>query len=163
MSKQRRKFAKFYKANIDRIYRFVFFRVQDQAIAEDLTSEIFLKALNAFDRYDVKQSRSAWLYTIARNHLINYYRDKKQEIDIDKIEFELVGEDGRETMERLSAVEVIKRAVNKLSKNEQQLVTMKHLQGYTYSEMAEILGKSHNALKVATHRALKKLKLLVIK
>jgi len=163
MSNQKREFSKFYKANIDRIYRFVFFRVKDQETAEDLTSEIFMKALKAFDRYDVKQSKSAWLYAITRNHLINYYRDSKETVNIDKLEFELVGEDGRETIEQVSRVEMLKKALNKLSGNEQQLVTMKHLHGYTYAEMAEILGKSHNALKVATHRALKKLKVLVAK
>ncbi len=161
MANKHRQFTKFYKANINRIYRFVFFRVNDQDIAEDLTSEIFMKALNAFDRYDVKQSRSAWLYAIARNHLINYYRDKKETIDIDKIEFELVGEDGRDTMEKQSAVETLKRALNKLSGHEQKLVTMKHLEGYTYAEMADVLGKSAGSLKVATHRALIKLKTLI--
>ena len=154
-------FSKFYKANIDRIYRFVFFRVQDQETAEDLTSEIFMKALRSFDKYDVKKSKSAWLYAIARNHLINYYRDKKQTVDIDKIEFELVGEDGRETMERASRIDTLKKALNKLTGKEQQLVTMKHLEGYTYAEMADILGKSAGSLKVATHRAFAKLKTII--
>ncbi|MFH1142327.1 MAG: sigma-70 family RNA polymerase sigma factor [Candidatus Uhrbacteria bacterium] len=163
MSNQKREFSKFYKANIDRIYRFVFFRVKDQETAEDLTSEIFMKALKAFDRYDVKQSKSAWLYAISRNHLINYYRDKKETIDIDQFQFELLGEDGRETIERNVGIQILKSALNKLSSHEQQIVTMKHLQGYTYTEMAEILGKSHNALKVATHRALNKLKVLIVR
>jgi RNA polymerase sigma-70 factor, ECF subfamily len=161
MANKKREFSKFYKANIDRIYRFVFFRVQDQETAEDLTSEIFIKALNSFDKYDANKSRSAWLYTIARNHVINYYRDKKQTVDIDKIEFELVGEDGRDTMERASGIEMLKKALNKLSGKEQKLVTMKHLEGYTYTEMADVLGKSAGSLKVATHRALAKLKTII--
>ncbi len=157
----KREFSKFYKANITRIYRFVFFRVQNQAVAEDLTSEIFMKALKAFDRYDVEKSKSAWLYAIARNHLYNYYRDKKDEIDIDLVAFDLVGEDGEETMSKQSDENLLRRALNKLSTHEQRLVTMKHLEGYSYKEMSEILAKSQGSLKVATHRALNKLKALI--
>jgi len=153
-----RKFEKFYQTNIDRIYRFVFFRVQNAEVAEDLTSEIFMKALKAFDRYDEEKSKAAWIYTIARNHLANYYRDKKDAIDIEEVAFGLVGKDGREEMEKASDRMMLSKALDELSLEERRLVTLKHLEGYSYKEMAEILDKTDAALKVATHRAMKKLK-----
>ncbi|MBU0530879.1 sigma-70 family RNA polymerase sigma factor [Patescibacteria group bacterium] len=153
-----RKFEQFYRTNIDRIYRFVFFRVQSQEVAEDLTSEIFMKALKAFDRYDEEKSKAAWIYTIARNHIANYYRDKKDAIDIEEVAFSLMGEDGREEMEKSSDRMLLAKALDELSLEERRLVTLKHLEGYSYKEMAEILDKSDAALKVATHRAMKKLK-----
>lgn len=159
---KKREFESFYKANIDRIYRFVFFRVQDQEIAEDLTSEVFMKALKAFERYDEKQSRSAWIYTIAKNHLANYYRDKKDAIDIDEVAFKLKGEDGREEMAKVSDQIVLGKALDELSIEERRLVTLKYLEGYSYKEMAEILDKNHSALKVATHRAMKKLQAIYV-
>ena len=95
----KRAFEKFYEANVDRIYRYVFFRVgQNQEIAQDLTSEIFIKALNAFERYDEKVSRSSWIYTIAHNHLANYYRDRKVASDIEDVAYCLEGENGKEPM-----------------------------------------------------------------
>lgn len=153
-----RKFEQFYQLNIDRIYRFVFFRVQSTEVAEDLTSEIFMKALKAFDRYDEEKSKAAWIYTIARNHLANYYRDKKDAVDIEEVAFGLVGEDGREEMAKASDRMLLAKALDDLTLEDRRLVTLKHLEGYSYKEMAEILDKSDAALKVATHRAMKKLK-----
>ncbi|MBU0645889.1 RNA polymerase sigma factor [Patescibacteria group bacterium] len=153
---KQKEFDKFYRRNIDRIYRYVFFRIgQNHEIAEDLVSEIFLKALNKFDDYDEKKSKSAWIYTIAHNHLVNYYRDKKVEIDFDDLimDSRLHGNDGRG--EVFLEIEGI---LAKLSKEDRRLVTMKYLEGYKYSEMAEILGRQANALKVATHRSLKTIK-----
>ncbi len=155
----KREFERFYKKNFDRIYRFVFFRVQNRQVAEDLTSEIFMKALNAFDRYDEKVSKAAWIYTIARNHLANYFRDQKPSVDVEEVAFGLVGEEGRETMEKVSDRLLLAKALDELSLEERRLVTLKYLEGYSYKEMAEILDKTDAALKVATHRAMKKLKL----
>ncbi|TAL19526.1 sigma-70 family RNA polymerase sigma factor, partial [Patescibacteria group bacterium] len=68
------KFRKFYETHFNKIYRFVLFRVGNRELAEDLVSEIFVKALKAFPSYDESRSRSSWIFTIARNHLINHYR-----------------------------------------------------------------------------------------
>ena len=159
-----RKFAKFYQVNLDRIYRYVFFRTgQNRDVAEDLVSEIFMKAMKAFDRYDPKKSKSAWIYQIAHNHLANYYRDKKQTVDIDDVAFCLEGEDGKKVMEMREEEMVLYNSLDQLNKNERQLVTMKYLEGYAYKDMAEIMGKSAASLKVATHRAMQKLRTMLTK
>lgn len=158
MIDRKREFEQFYNKNVDRIYRFVFFRVQNTSVAEDLTSEIFMKALKAFERYDEKVSKSAWIYTIARNHLANYYRDQKPAVDIEEVAYGLVGERGEETMEKQSDQMLLAKALDELSLEERRLVTMKHLEGYSYKEMAEILERGDQALKVATHRAMNKLR-----
>jgi RNA polymerase sigma-70 factor (ECF subfamily) len=155
----KRAFEKFYKANIDRIYRYVFFRVgQNEEITQDLVSEIFIKALKAFDRYDEKVSKSSWIYTIAHNHLANYYRDRKVASDIDDIAFCLEGENGKEEMEKKESTYLLRQALDELEEEERRLVTMKYLEGYSYKEMARRLERSSDALKVATFRAMKKLK-----
>lgn len=152
-------FAKFYKENMDRIYRYVYFRTgQNQDVAEDLVAEIFMKALKAFDRYDPEKSKSAWIYRIAHNHLANYYRDKKQTVDIDDVAFFLKGDDGNEVMETQEDVLALQKGLDTLNVDERRLVTMKYLEGYAYKEMAEVIGKSADALKVATHRAMLKLR-----
>src|ERR1700722_12006351 len=77
-------FETFYGEHVDRVYRFVFFRSgQNRALAEDLTGEIFLKALEHFDSYNPALSKTAWIRTIARNHLINFWRDRKQTIPLE--------------------------------------------------------------------------------
>jgi RNA polymerase sigma-70 factor (ECF subfamily) len=152
-------FSNFYQLNIDRIYRYVYFRVgKNKELTEDLVSEIFLKALKHFEKYDENRSKSAWLYTISRNHLANHFRDKKETIDIDEIAYSLTGIDGNKVIEKNEVILEVEKALATLSTKDCRLVTLKHLEGYSYLEMAEILNKSPESLKVATHRAVKKLK-----
>lgn len=152
-------FDRFYKQNIDRIYRYVFFRVeQKHETCEDIVSEIFMKALRNFDKYDPKISKSAWIYQIAHNHLINYYRDKKDTVNIDLIQYYAEGTDGREEFDQMYTNIKLYEALDKLSPFEKEIVTFKYILGYKYVEIGEIMGKSTSAMKMATHRALKKLK-----
>lgn len=153
-------FEQFYKANIDRIYRYVFFRVgRNVAVAEDLVSEIFVKALKNYHKFDPNISQSAWIYRIAHNHLANHFRDQKKEVDLEDVQYTLVGEDGRKTFQTREDEVKLYGALDSLTPDDRRLVTMKYLEGYSYKEMASIVEKKSDALKVATHRAMKKLKL----
>jgi RNA polymerase sigma-70 factor (ECF subfamily) len=156
---KKKTFEKFYSANMERIYRYVFFRVgQNHALTEDLVSEIFMKALKAFDRYDEKVSRSAWIYRIAHNHLANHYRDSKKVVDLEEVAYSLVDHGANKQQGRLEAVMGLEKALAELSTEERQLVTMKHIEGYTYVEIAEIQEKSPGSVKMAVSRAMKKLR-----
>jgi RNA polymerase sigma-70 factor, ECF subfamily len=155
----KRDFERFYQENMERIYRYVFFRVgRNVDVAEDLVSEIFMKALKNFEKYDPKISKSAWIYRIAHNHLANYFRDKKQAVDIDDVSFMLIGEDGNRTMEQIEAQKQLGEMLGILGKDDKRLVTMKYIEGYSYREIGEIVDKTEDAVKVATYRAMKKLK-----
>lgn len=167
-------FEKFYQIHFDKIYRFVFFRVGgNKELAEDLVSEIFIKALKNFDDYEEEKSKSAWIFTIARNHLANHFRDASKRVDIsleaidsethleiesqDKVKTNLLA-DGFEQFVKKDAERELLQTLEKLPEYQRRLVTMKYLVGYSYSEMGEILGMSEGAAKVATHRAMKELK-----
>src|SRR3990167_9563264 len=153
----RKSFDRFYCANFERIFRYVRFRVPDEPTAEDLTSEIFVKALAAFDRYDEAVSRSAWIYRIAHNHLANWYRGRRETVDIDDVAGLIKGSDGRDLERWADVHREAAAALSVLDPDERRLVTLKYLEGYDYADMAELLGKSASALKMATYRAIKKL------
>jgi RNA polymerase sigma-70 factor, ECF subfamily len=154
-----RKFEKFYKKNIDRIYRYVFFRIgQNHDVCEDLVSEIFLKAVKNFEKYDPKISESAWIYTIAHNHLANHYRDKKDSVDIEDVAYSLIGEDGNKSIQNKSHQLALLSALDQLSKEKRRFVTMKYIEGYTFKEISEISHKSLSAVKMSTRRAIKELR-----
>jgi RNA polymerase sigma factor (sigma-70 family) len=154
-------FHLFYETHFDRVYRFLYFRVaQNKEVAEDLTSEIFMKALKSFDKYDPKRSQIAWIMTISRNHLYNHYRDRKEHTDIEVVQFSLEGVDGREEAELTDDVRVLYEMLDTLNDKERRLVEMKHIQGYRYKEIAEIEGRSSGTIRVEVHRAMKKLRLL---
>lgn len=161
---QKADFKAFYNKHFDRVYRFVFFRVRGNAdVAQDLTSEVFMKALKHFAKYDPARSETAWIMTIARNHVINHYRDSKAHIDIEEIKFSLEGSDAREDEEVNDDKRRLLDALNELQEEERQVVEMKHLQGYRFKEIAEVLGKSAGACRIEAHRAMKKLKKILTK
>lgn len=152
-------FRHFYDKHFKNVYRFVYFRVgNNREVAEDLTSEIFMKALVAFAKYDPSRSQKAWIMTIARNHTINHWRDKKHHVDLEEIAFSIEGVDGRHEEEKNDDQRILLSAINQLSKKDKRLVEMKHLLGYKYKEMAEELNKSPGAVRIETYRAMKKLK-----
>ena len=79
-------FGQLYDAYMERIYRFVYFRVEDQQTAEDITSQVFLKAWNNLDRFQFSRTPYlAWLYTIAHNAVIDHYRTRKVSTALDDV------------------------------------------------------------------------------
>jgi len=166
---RKKEFEQFYQDNINKIYRFVFFRVgKDRVLTEDLVSEIFMKALEHFSDYDKKISESAWIFTIAHNHIANYWRDKRDEESLPELDvsddedgvgledrwFQSAMQTCRQTGERRLVYELI----SKLDKEGQRIVTFHYLFGYNYSEIGKMLNKTKTAVKVSAHRALKKLR-----
>lgn len=158
MSKDR--FRQFYELHFPKIFRFVFFRVGgSRELAEDLTSEIFLKAFNAFDRYDEARSQSSWIFTIARNHLANHYRSAGREVTDENFESLPVAADDLEERVAQNEEEArIIRALGQLRPKDAVLIRMKYLDGFSYEEMAASLNRERGALKVATFRAMEELR-----
>jgi len=160
----KRHFKRFYGKNFDKIYRFVFYRCGgDQDLTEDLVSEIFMKALEKFHTFDPKVSNVAWLYTIAKNHLANFYRSKYFR-DVEPLEVEVWWQDRTwELLDDESEQKAFFKMLKELSDEEQRLVALKYIEEYSYIEMSEILKKPKVSLRVATHRAVNKLKKLAEK
>jgi len=165
-------FENFYNTNIDKIYRFVFFRTgQNKELAEDLVSEIFFKVLKNFENYDEKISRSAWIFTIAKNHLANYWRDNAKKIDVSLSETTIRDDENGDIaieekwfessfkkFEDYETKREIYDMLAKLDAVDQDLVTLHYLFGYNYNEIAQMKGKTETAIKVAVHRVIKKMR-----
>ena len=153
-------FLKQYNDYYEKILNYVFYRTgQDKSLAEDLTQEIFLKALEKYHLYDATRSFQSWLYTIARNHLTDYYRKRRERVSFDKLENTLfTTTDLSEKIDRTEQVREILRNLPRLTADEQELVTLKFVQELTTDEIADILGKKPNAIYVGLHRAIKKLR-----
>jgi len=155
-------FEKFYNTNIDKVYRFVFFRVGgNKELAQDLVSEIFMKAMEHFADYDRKKSVSAWIFTIAKNHLANYWRDNKQTSSLPEDEDESSDGFWLKSAVNLFKKEAAKRQISelleKLDESSREIVTFHYLLGYSYAEIADMKNMTEIAVKVAAHRAVKKL------
>lgn len=157
-------FASWYHEHRESVYRYVRFRVATREVAEDVTSEVFMKALRAFERYDASlASPRTWLLRIARNAVTDHLRALRRRgslhVSLDRIP-DLVS-DVPSQDERVLKQERIQKLLNgsrTLRKADQQILALRYGSGLDNSEIAESLGISNNAVAVRLHRALKRLK-----
>ncbi len=152
-------FTALYELYAERIYRFVYYKTWHREVAEDLTSLTFLKALEHITDYDIGRGNfSSWLYRIAHNNVVDYYRTAKLAVDIDDI-FNLAAKQDLFTKTEVNlALEEVKKYLGSLSSETRDLLFMRLWQGLSYQEIAEITGKSEGALKMSASRALRQLR-----
>ena len=152
-------FAQLYDGYVDRVYRYIFFRVSDDLTAEDLTSQVFLKAWENLVRYEPRSSPFlAWLYTIARNTVIDHYRTSKQSVSLDEVT-SLAGEgDGLDDqIEQYFEAESLREALYELTDEQQQVLILKFIAGFTTEEVARQMDKREGAVRALQMRALQAL------
>ena len=158
-----RHFEPFYEEFFERIYKFVFYRIGgNREMARDLTQDIFLKAFEAFDRYEESRGRAAWIYTIARNHVINAYAKMHPGSSLEEVEDTLsVSVDDREKITLKDDERRLLQVLDRLPKEEARLIRMKYLEGWSFDELANCFQKQSGALRVQATRALKKMQTLM--
>jgi len=154
-------YSKIYQKNINQIFRFIFLKVNSQEIAEDLCSETFLRGWQVFKKnYKEIENPRAFLYQIARNLIIDHYREKNKAQLVSVDSFPL--NDARTSLEEdfvLSfELERVKNALNNIPDNYQEVIILHYIDDLKISEIAEITQKSEGAVRVMLHRALKALK-----
>jgi RNA polymerase sigma-70 factor (ECF subfamily) len=160
-------FETWYRDHRSSVYRYVRFRVATREMAEDVTSEVFLKALRAFGKYDPERaSPRTWLLRIARNAVTDHLRGLKRRgslhVSLDRIPDLVADVPGQE--ERVIRQERIQRLLNgsqRLRKVDQEVLSLRYGSGLTNAEIAEHLKISNNAVAVRLHRALKRLQTAV--
>ncbi len=151
----------------DSVYRYVRFRVATREVAEDVTSEVFLKALRSIHRYDPEiASPKTWLLRIARNAVTDHLRALRRRgslhVSLDRVP-DLVT-DAPSQEERMVRQERIQRLLNgtqTLRKADQEILALRYGSGLDNGEIADHLGISNNAVAVRLHRALRRLKTTV--
>ena len=162
MSDLRRVFSKIYDQNIDKIYRFIFLKVNSQEIAQDLCSETFLRTWEKFKqgKGNPIQNPQAFLYRTARNLVIDHYREKGR---VQTVSSELTPIiDPREDLEEKaifrSDLDTVRAALIGLKDDYQDVIILHYLNDLCIPEVSELLGRSEEATRVLLHRALKSLK-----
>ncbi|MFC1663673.1 RNA polymerase sigma factor [Patescibacteria group bacterium] len=160
MANPRKKFSKIYDKHIDKIYRFIFLKVSSQEIAQDLTSEVFLRGWKSFKQKRDIENPTAFLYQIARNLVVDHYREKGK-TRVFSIEYQEIT-DPRANLEEKAALtsdlNTVQQALTNIKEDYQTVIIWRYLDDLSILEIAEILDKSEEAVRVMLHRALKSLK-----
>jgi RNA polymerase sigma-70 factor (ECF subfamily) len=154
-------FGNLYKQYLDRIYRFIRFKVGDDLIAEDLTEETFLKTWTILPKIYKKSRKidnfNAWLYRTAKNLVIDYYRKKKPVANIENT-LEEIKLSPEEFTEQQHLSQQLTKAIAKLEPKYKEIIILRFVNQLPHEEVAHILEISENNSRIMQYRALKKLK-----
>ncbi len=164
MNSLQQEFEKIYDEYVAKIYRFVFFKINSREIAEDITSEVFLRGWKAFQKSKQEKKEienlPAFLYQIARNAVADFCRQNGELKVVSAEHNEVIdpqpGAD--EKAEVNSEIENIKLVMSGIKDEYREVITLRYLDDLSTTEVATILGKSEGSVRVTLHRALKSLK-----
>ena len=149
-------FTRLYDGYVERVYRFIFFRVSDDTVTEDLVSQVFLKAWQNLDRYKIGNSPFiAWLYTIARNLVIDHYRSKKELVPLEEaaaLPSDMQSPDDEAQLQ--FDLEAMRDALQFLSADQQQVLILKYIAGLPNPDIAQIMNKQEGTIRGLQMRGL---------
>jgi RNA polymerase sigma-70 factor (ECF subfamily) len=155
-------FGALYEHYIDQIYNYIYFRTSNGKDAEDICSRVFLRALNHIERYEDRgYPFSAWLYRIAHNLVVNWYRDSErvEEISLlDQYPPPTVDGSVEERIEKTDEKEQLLKVINSLPEDRKELLILKHVEGLTNFEIGQIMDRTEGAIKALYHRTLESLR-----
>lgn len=154
-------FSELYEFYFEKIYRFIYFRVNHKEVAEDLAEDVLIKAWVKIKNVKDK-SFGGWLYSIAKNTVIDHYRQSKSTVDINEMENILeskqnIVDESNLVINQQTFMEVLK----KLSPEQQIIIKLKFIEDLTNSEIAELISKSEGSIRVIQYRAILKLQELI--
>ncbi|MDN3353968.1 sigma-70 family RNA polymerase sigma factor [Actinomadura sp. DC4] len=154
-------FGLLYDRYVDLVYRFVYYRVGTHALAEDLTSETFLRALRRMSVFTWQgKDFGAWLVTIARNLVLDHFKSGRYRLEVCTAELQDFDrwEEGPEGAVLDSFTHrALFSAVLELGSEQRECVVLRFLQGLSVAETAEIMGKNTGAIKALQYRATRSL------
>jgi RNA polymerase sigma-70 factor, ECF subfamily len=150
-------FGILYDRYVDAVYRYVYYRVRNEAEAEDVTSDVFFKALRAMPRYEPRQPFLAWLYRIARNAVIDRARRARPQIPFEDAlthpgADRVVDPDDR--LDRISDAGELRTAIAKLTPLQQDVIILRYVEGLDTHAIGRLLGRRDGTVRGIEFRAL---------
>jgi RNA polymerase sigma-70 factor (ECF subfamily) len=155
-------FLSAFDAYNDAIFRFCALKVSTREVAQDITQEVFMRYWQSLRKGEVLQNERAFLYTIARNLVIDWYR-KKKETSLDVIMeagIDFAGDGPKSITDQAEAQEVL-AVIGQLEEDDREVLLLRFVEGFSPKEIAEFRKESANVISVRIHRALKKVQELI--
>ena len=158
-------FGMLYDRYVDSVFRFIYYRVNDRALAEDFTSETFVRALRRISTITYQgRDIGAWFVTIARNIVLDHVKSARHRLETPTGET-IEGTEHAQSTETAVldtlASEQLMAAVGQLGDEQRECVMLRFMQGMSVGETAAVMGKNDGAIKALQHRAVRKLAELV--
>jgi RNA polymerase sigma-70 factor (ECF subfamily) len=156
-------YGELYERYLDRIYRYIYYSVNDHDEAEDLTEIVFLKAWEALPRFRrARPGFQAWVYRIAHNAVIDRYRTRKPEVSLEQFVHLRDGSPMPESVVEMDQeIERLAVALGQLKPHWRQVVICRFISGLSHAETAKVTGLTQGHVRVLQYRALKQLRRLL--
>ena len=160
-------FGELYDRYVDVVYRYIYYRVGNHTLTEDLTSETFMRALRRISSYTWQgRDFGAWLVTIARNLIADHFKSGRYRLEVATSDLVEAGADRSEEGpegEVLAGITnaALLEAVKALGAEQQECISLRFLQGLSVAETAAVMGKNEGAIKALQYRAVKALSRLL--
>ncbi len=149
--------AAIYDAYACRIYRYFYSRVGNAAEADDLTAQTFLKVIEALPRYQHRGQFTAWIFRIARNNAVDYYRrNHNQPLAEDSLDVPVMDGALDQVIDRQAAA-ALRAHLRALDEGERELLRLRFVVDLTYTEIAALLGRKEDAVRKAINRLTERL------
>lgn len=152
-------FESLYEKYIDVIFAFILRKTSDYQLAEDICSQVWIKALKSLEFFwDIENANfKAWIYCIAQNTVIDYYRSQRDSIDIESIAEVWIQSDFANIIDQKAKLAEVLDYMATLQASEREIVTLRIWDDLSYKNIAKILDKKEDACKKSFSRALKKI------
>ena len=149
-------FAQLYEEHFNRIYRYVALRIGDKTEAEDMTQQVFLKALQSISSFKWKGIPfSAWLFRIAHNQVVDYLRKKTKQATVPLDESLASGDSNPQLMAEYSLdIERLLSATKRLTEAQREVISLRFAGELSTAQVAKVMGKSQGAVKALQHSAI---------
>lgn len=145
-----------YRDNLAPVYLFIYRKVGNRETAEDLTSDVFAKAIRWLSADHSPQAVQAWLYATARTTIVDHWRGQIGDtVDIAELEL-LLHDSNAERGDEQRAIQQVDRLLAALPERERTVLQLRFLRGYSLAETAREVGTTEGNVKVLQHRALKR-------
>ncbi|MGE7764711.1 RNA polymerase sigma factor SigX [Peribacillus sp. NPDC096540] len=158
-------FHDLYEKYHQEIYQFIFYMTKNRESAEDLVQEVYIRVMKAYDRFEGKSSEKTWIYSIARNVTIDYFRKQKGWRDKIFSNFDWERQMIKDTQPIPEEVAImhddihdIYQCLNRCKVDQRSVIILRYIQAMSISETAEVLNWTESKVKTTQHRALKAIK-----
>nr|WP_203902134.1 sigma-70 family RNA polymerase sigma factor [Virgisporangium aliadipatigenens] len=158
-------FGKIYDRYLDTVFRFIYFRVGNRQLAEDLTADTFLRALKRIGSFTWQgRDPGAWLVTIARNLVADHFKSGRYRLEVttgdvldaDREDRGPEGSPEAAVVDHITNVALL-TAVKQLNPEQQECIVLRFLHGFSVAETAQAMGKNEGAIKALQYRAVRAL------
>ena len=150
-------FAQLYESHFDKIFRYVVLKIRNQAEAEDMAQQVFIKAYESIGSYQSQGVPfTAWLFRIAHNQMVDYVRkqSKRQTVPLDESLQIMDDCDVEHEVETKIEMEKVVLATAKLTKAQREVISLRFAGGLSITEAAKTMRKSEGAIKALQHSAI---------